>query len=76
MTGVGWFAHAAQYPAGGINATPFRHQPKAPSKGFRIDVGLDPESLEPGAFEGAVRVTTDDPDFPEISLPASIVVTG
>lgn len=36
---------------------------------FRIDVGIDPARLVAGAFDGAIRIATSDPRFPEIRVP-------
>lgn len=38
---------------------------------FRLDIGLDLGKVFPGKFQGNVRIRTDDPKFPVLSIPIS-----
>jgi hypothetical protein len=41
---------------------------------FRLDVGLEPGIVQPGSLEGSIRISTDDKEFPELSIPVRGVV--
>jgi len=43
--------------------------PQGNAATFRIDVGLAQALLRPGPISGSIRITTSDPDFPEITIP-------
>jgi hypothetical protein len=43
--------------------------PDGPSQTFRFDVALDPARLERSALNGAIRLETSDPAFPEVIVP-------
>jgi hypothetical protein len=43
--------------------------PTGRSQIFRLDIGIDPALLQPGTLDGQIRLTTSDPQFPEIILP-------
>lgn len=45
------------------------HEPAGRSAAFRVDVGLNAESLVNGQFEGQIIISTDDPDFSELRIP-------
>ena len=47
------------------------HEPGGRAQAFRLDVGLDPDQLGPGLFKGSVKLKTDDPKFPELTIPVS-----
>lgn len=60
--------------AGITTDIPFLKIEKTPagrSKIFKLDVKLDPEKLVPGRISGAITLQTDDPRFPEITVPVS-----
>jgi hypothetical protein len=44
-------------------------EPEGQAKNFHLDVGLLPDKLLPGKFAGTVKIKTDDPKHPEISIP-------
>lgn len=39
------------------------------ARNFQLNVGLVAEKLEKGAFSGAIKIRTDDPQHPEIAIP-------
>jgi hypothetical protein len=45
--------------------------PSEKAETFRLDIGLDLEKVIPGKFQGNVRINTDDPKFPVLSIPVS-----
>ena len=42
---------------------------QGPTAIFDLTLQLVVKKLQPGSFEGVVRIRTDDPDFPELSVP-------
>ena len=52
----------------------FVQKPREASQTFRVDAGLDPEKLTVGLFQGFIQLATDDPRFPELTLPVRITV--
>jgi hypothetical protein len=48
--------------------------PDGPSQTFRFDVALDPARLERSALNGAIRLETSDPAFPEVIVPVRAVL--
>ncbi|MDC1198783.1 DUF1573 domain-containing protein [bacterium] len=51
-----------------------RQTPAGPSQRFRIDIAPIAAAMEAGTFEGTLRISTDDPEFPEIAIPVRAVV--
>lgn len=47
-----------------------------PSNAFMLEVGVDPEKLEAGPIEGTIRLTTDDPEYPEIVIPVAGTISN
>ena len=43
--------------------------PSGPASTFRLDLALDPAQMAPGTINGAVRLRTSDPMFPEVVVP-------
>lgn len=43
---------------------------------YQIDVQLTPERLRAGEIEGSIRIRTNDPEFPELSVPVHGRMTG
>ena len=43
---------------------------------YQIAVQLTPESLRAGEIEGSIRIRTNDPEFPELSVPVHGRMTG
>ena len=43
---------------------------------YQITVSVIPEELEPGKMEGSVVVSTNDPEFPQITVPVKAMVQG
>lgn len=43
--------------------------PVGRAQNFQLNVGLVPEKLEKGAFSGTIKISTDDPEHPEIAIP-------
>jgi uncharacterized protein DUF1573 len=39
------------------------------SAAFRIDIGLEPDKVQPGSLDGSIRISTDDKEFPELAIP-------
>jgi Protein of unknown function (DUF1573) len=39
------------------------------SAAFRIDIGLEPDVVQPGSLDGSIRISTDDKEFPELAIP-------
>lgn len=46
-----------------------RQDPPERSQTFRFNVDLDLERIVLGKIDGAIRIETDDPDFPELVVP-------
>jgi hypothetical protein len=53
-----------------------RTEPDKPSQSFRLEVGLVKEKLQAGTFKGNLIVKTNDPQFPELNIPVSVVIEG
>ena len=49
--------------------------PPAESNVFRLEIGLMTKRLQVGSFKGSVVLHTNDPQWPEIIVPVSAVVT-
>lgn len=43
---------------------------------YQIEVGIVPERLEAGRYEGAIVIQTNDPEFPRLEVPVRAVVGG
>jgi hypothetical protein len=57
-----------------IPALQIRHSPSGRSNSYQIDVSVDPERAKAGAFEGAIRLETDDRDIPVVLIPVLGVI--
>jgi hypothetical protein len=52
-----------------VAALELRATPTSRDSGsFRIDAGLRLERLEPGSIDGTIRIETDDPEFPHVTV--------
>lgn len=49
--------------------------PEGAAEAFMLEVGIDPQKLETGPLRGSIRIGTDDPDFPELTIPVSGSIT-
>lgn len=49
--------------------------PDGPADGFLLEVGIQPEKLEAGSLEGSIRIETDDPAHPQLTIPVRGSVT-
>ncbi len=43
---------------------------------YQIEVGIHPEKLETGKFDGSIVIATNDPEFPRLVVPVSATVEG
>lgn len=46
-------------------------EPKGRAATFKLSIGLDPNKLTAGEIRGSLKIKTDDPRFPEITVPVS-----
>lgn len=46
-------------------------EPKGRAGTFKLSIGLDPDKFTSGKFSGSLKIKTDDPRFPEITVPVS-----
>jgi hypothetical protein len=49
--------------------------PEGAAETFMLEVGIDPDRMKTGPISGSVRIGTDDPDFPELTIPVRGSIT-
>jgi hypothetical protein len=52
-----------------LSALDLTISPDGSAEGFLLEVGMRPEKLEAGSVLGSIRIETDDPAHPELTIP-------